>query len=29
MINRAAITEWRTQAPWITNEQVEQDLISF
>ncbi len=27
MINRAAITEWRTQAPWSTNEQVEQDLI--
>lgn len=27
MINRAAITEWRTQVPWNTNEQVEQDLI--
>lgn len=27
MINRAAITQWRTQVPWNTNEQVEQDLI--
>ncbi len=27
MINVAAITEWRTQVPWSTNEQVEQDLI--
>ncbi|MFR9542936.1 MAG: nucleotidyl transferase AbiEii/AbiGii toxin family protein [Rikenellaceae bacterium] len=27
MINRTAITEWRTQVPWSTNEQVEQDLI--
>lgn len=27
MINRGSITQWRTQAPWNTNEQVEQDLI--
>ncbi|MDR2125280.1 MAG: nucleotidyl transferase AbiEii/AbiGii toxin family protein [Prevotellaceae bacterium] len=27
MINRAAILQWRTQAPWNTGEQVEQDLI--
>jgi predicted nucleotidyltransferase component of viral defense system len=27
MINRASIIQWRTQAPWNTNEQVEQDLI--
>jgi len=27
MINRASITQWRAQAPWNTNEQVEQDLI--
>ena len=27
MINRAAITQWRTQVPWNSNEQVEQDLI--
>jgi len=27
MINRTAITAWRTQVPWDTNEQVEQDLI--
>jgi len=27
MIPRAYITEWRTLAPWKTNEQVEQDLI--
>ncbi len=27
MINVAAITEWRKQVPWHTDEQVEQDLI--
>lgn len=27
MINRASIVQWRAQAPWNTNEQVEQDLI--
>ncbi len=27
MINRASIAQWRTQAPWNTSEQVEQDLI--
>ncbi len=27
MINRAAILQWRTQVPWNTAEQVEQDLI--
>ncbi|MCK4422985.1 MAG: nucleotidyl transferase AbiEii/AbiGii toxin family protein [Candidatus Omnitrophica bacterium] len=27
MIPRAIITEWRHQAPWKTNEQVEQDLL--
>jgi predicted nucleotidyltransferase component of viral defense system len=27
MINRAAILQWRTHAPWNTGEQVEQDLI--
>jgi predicted nucleotidyltransferase component of viral defense system len=27
MINRAAILQWRTQAPWNNAEQVEQDLI--
>lgn len=27
MIPRAYITEWQAQAPWQTNEQVEQDLI--
>jgi len=27
MINRASIIQWRTQTPWNTNEQVEQDLI--
>lgn len=27
MINRAAILQWRIQAPWNTGEQVEQDLI--
>lgn len=27
MINKAAILQWRTQAPWNTGEQVEQDLI--
>lgn len=27
MINRAAIAQWRVQAPWNTSEQVEQDLI--
>lgn len=27
MINRASIAQWRVQAPWNTNEQVEQDLI--
>ncbi len=27
MINRAAILQWRVQAPWNTGEQVEQDLI--
>jgi predicted nucleotidyltransferase component of viral defense system len=27
MINRASIIGWRTQVPWDTNEQVEQDLI--
>ena len=27
MIPRANITAWRNQAPWPTNEQVEQDLI--
>ena len=27
MINRASIIGWRTQVPWNTNEQVEQDLI--
>lgn len=27
MINRASIVQWRTQAPWNTSEQVEQDLI--
>lgn len=27
MINRASIIQWRAQAPWHTNEQVEQDLI--
>ncbi len=28
MINRSSIIQWRAQAPWNTNEQVEQDLIS-
>lgn len=27
MIPRASITGWRAQAPWISDEQVEQDLI--
>lgn len=27
MINRASIAQWRTTAPWNSNEQVEQDLI--
>ncbi len=27
MINRASIIQWRAQAPWNTNQQVEQDLI--
>ena len=27
MINRAAISQWRTQVPWNKGEQVEQDLI--
>src|SRR5574344_2084845 len=27
MINRASILQWRTQAPWNTGEQVEQDLL--
>lgn len=27
MINRASIVQWRSQAPWNNNEQVEQDLI--
>lgn len=27
MINRASILQWRTQVPWNTSEQVEQDLI--
>ena len=27
MIPRAYITEWTQNAPWKTNEQVEQDLI--
>ena len=27
MINRASIAQWRTEAPWNTNEEVEQDLI--
>jgi predicted nucleotidyltransferase component of viral defense system len=27
MINRASILQWRTQAPWNSAEQVEQDLI--
>lgn len=27
MIIRAAITQWRAQVPWNTNEQVEQDLL--
>ena len=27
MIPRAYITAWRSQAPWQTNEQVEQDLV--
>lgn len=27
MIPKASITGWRAQAPWITDEQVEQDLI--
>jgi len=27
MIPRANITNWRSQAPWMTDEQVEQDLI--
>ncbi len=27
MIPKASITGWRTQAPWISDEQVEQDLI--
>lgn len=27
MINRASIAQWRIQAPWNSNEQVEQDLI--
>lgn len=27
MINRAAITQWRAQVPWNTNEQIEQDLL--
>ena len=27
MVNRASIIQWRAQAPWNTNEQVEQDLI--
>jgi predicted nucleotidyltransferase component of viral defense system len=27
MINRASLIQWRSQAPWVNNEQVEQDLI--
>lgn len=27
MINRASILQWRTQVPWNSSEQVEQDLI--
>ena len=27
MIPKASITGWRTQAPWISDEQIEQDLI--
>lgn len=27
MIPKASITQWRGKAPWITDEQVEQDLI--
>ena len=27
MINRVAIKEWSTVVPWITDKQIEQDLI--
>lgn len=27
MIDRDFITEWRAQAPWISDRQVEQDLV--
>ena len=27
MIPRDYITEWRTQAPWVQDSQVEQDLV--